>query len=582
MPRDSPDQKVKPFEFRTGVGGLPALGGMYRSGDPATIPPHRFHLLVNMRRQPQGLVTRPGLVSVFNTGVEECITGLTEDPGPQGGAVVLFPGAEPGTSGADPRNAASFRAVFPDASIDYSEFVEVLHGPANQTAIPHLKSPVVSFTVADSSGPVVLSRPFLFRGQAVQFALVDKSGTDTVALIALHFPERSRKAADNCVRSSGGNSGSPSDCAAALGGPQIGEFFPFQWPVGSAGVIVYFDNPFPATDPWFPDGSKPLNTDAVDEILVLQERYDDALTGAPGVGEVLYFVAYQDTGGHRKRRLVKWSGSTQTVEYSAIPDDVRVALTESAYGPVLVSGALSGGAADFAAARKADGTWQTFTHGLLFNAANTREFFFDRGVSWGGKAFGCHYGNGAAAQFNGFIFLEQQAATDFSGGTVRLADAEESNYPTTVEVVVAGQFAYAISVWSNSGGPASGYYALSIGDFQNPGTPVLGSGTGSGGLRLTGSGYDLDFTTHPPDLWLQNCAGHVLVGGHFKGFSPESQAADNDHHGVYDVTNPLGVFAVYKVYDTDQPRDQNDERFSYGALPSVPADETGGEGFQPS
>lgn len=579
MPREQADKGIKPFEFRTGIGGLPALGGMYRSGDPATIPPHRFHLLVNMRRQPQGLVTRPGLVSVFNTGVEECITGLTEDPGQQGGAVVLFPGAEPGTSGADPRNAASFRAVFPQASIDYSEFVEVLHGPANQT-VPHLRSPVVSFTVNASSGPTVLSRPFLFRGQAVQFALVDKQGTNTVALIALHFPERSRKAADNCVRSSGGNSVSPSDCSAAAGGPQLGEFFPFQWPVGSAGVIVYFDNPFPATDPWFPDGSTPLNTDAVDQVLVLQERYDDALTGTPGVGEVLYFVAYQDTGGHRKRRLVKWNGSTQTVEYTAIPDDRRVALTEWSGGPVLASAGT--GTADFAAIRKEDGTWSTLAGGFLFPGGKSRELFFDRGVTWGGKAYVCYYGNGLGAQFNGFIYLEQQSTTRFNGTEVRLADAEETNYPTVVEVVVAGQFAYAISVWSSGPGPASGYYALSIGDFQNPTIPVLGAGTGSGGVRLTSTGYDLDFTTHPPELWMQNCAGRVLVGGHFKGYSPESAAADNDHHGVYDVTNPLNIFAVYKVYDTDQPRDQNDERFSYGALVSVPADETGGEGFQPS
>jgi hypothetical protein len=79
---------------------------MFRSGDPATTPPHKFHLLVNMRKTPGGSITRPGLALEYNTGVQECINGLTEDGGPDGagagggglgGGLILYPGAGGGS-----------------------------------------------------------------------------------------------------------------------------------------------------------------------------------------------------------------------------------------------------------------------------------------------------------------------------------------------------------------------------------------------------------------------------------------------------------------------------------------------------
>jgi hypothetical protein len=79
MPRRTPDQGVRPFEVRAGI-GTPKLGGMYRAGDPATIPLHKHHLIVNGRITPEGTISRPGLRQEFDTGVRECIDGLTETP----------------------------------------------------------------------------------------------------------------------------------------------------------------------------------------------------------------------------------------------------------------------------------------------------------------------------------------------------------------------------------------------------------------------------------------------------------------------------------------------------------------------
>lgn len=80
MARDNQEQPdVPPFEYRAGV-TMPAIGGMYRRGDPSQIPPHRLHLGVNIRLADGETGSRPGLARVVDDEAESgaCITGIFE------------------------------------------------------------------------------------------------------------------------------------------------------------------------------------------------------------------------------------------------------------------------------------------------------------------------------------------------------------------------------------------------------------------------------------------------------------------------------------------------------------------------
>jgi len=80
MARDNQEQPdVPPFEYRAGV-TIPAIGGMYRRGDPSQIPPHRLHLGVNIRLADGETGSRPGLTRVVDDEAEggACVTGIFE------------------------------------------------------------------------------------------------------------------------------------------------------------------------------------------------------------------------------------------------------------------------------------------------------------------------------------------------------------------------------------------------------------------------------------------------------------------------------------------------------------------------
>jgi hypothetical protein len=77
MPRTTPDEDVKPFEYRPGL-GFQRFRGMNRSADPASIPPDQFHLLTNVRLTPAGMISRDGLVEEEDTGSTQCITGMID------------------------------------------------------------------------------------------------------------------------------------------------------------------------------------------------------------------------------------------------------------------------------------------------------------------------------------------------------------------------------------------------------------------------------------------------------------------------------------------------------------------------
>lgn len=80
MPKRTPDKGLMPFDVRVGL-SAPTLGGIFRAGDPATTPPHKQHLAVNVRITPGGMITRPGMSQEFDTGTAECIDGLVGAPG---------------------------------------------------------------------------------------------------------------------------------------------------------------------------------------------------------------------------------------------------------------------------------------------------------------------------------------------------------------------------------------------------------------------------------------------------------------------------------------------------------------------
>ncbi len=76
--RESDRKEKQPFEFRPVAAQMPHFGGMYRRGDPASIPPHKFRLLVNARVGEGEVKNRPGLAYVAGAegGEDACITGI--------------------------------------------------------------------------------------------------------------------------------------------------------------------------------------------------------------------------------------------------------------------------------------------------------------------------------------------------------------------------------------------------------------------------------------------------------------------------------------------------------------------------
>ena len=581
----SPDQGLKPFELRTGVGGLPTLGGMFRSGDPATIPPHKFHLLVNMRRTPGGMITRPGLAVEFNTGVEECITGLTEDGSSDdgyGASVLLYPGALEGPgNGTSGRNVATYRAIFPNSSADYSEFVSVLYGPADMNV--GNQSPLTAYasqSFGSGDPPTFLSRPFLFRGQHVMFGIVDRSGTDVVALILLHLPGRSSEQARDCIRetqSQADTSHCPAQFTQPVGTP-VSSLWPYQWPVGSSNVLFYPDNPF-GTGSWRPDASSLTDgRQVIDQILVRNERIDDPLAGTAGVNEVLYFVARQGAAPV-KRRLIRWDGVQQTTEFAAMPDDQVLALGDQPYGPMLAAG--NDVTTAFAAYRQADGTWTTiggatWTTGVGADDYSAIPAQIPRGLDWGGKSHilssGTFTGGGES------IHLAPQDTADFAAGRSERSctplNTTGVGDPVTagIDAVVVGPLCYVL------GFHATGF-RLHVGDFTDPLVSLTGSGAGPNGIRLTPAASQFDTASGETSVWIAAVGDRVFVGGRFE-WDPVNQVVAALHHGVYDVTNPQAILNVYRVDDADQTYDEATERYSYGGI--APPTDSSAEGFQAS
>jgi hypothetical protein len=554
---------------------------MFRSGDPATVPPHKFQILVNMRRTPGGMVTRPGLELEFDTGVQECINGLTEDAGEQGGALMIYDG---GASGA---NGGTFRAVFPDSSETYSEYVFALYGPAS--AARGVDSTIVSGEPFTGWGPGAegsRSHPFTFRGQHVIFAIVDRNGTPAMALVGLNLAPRSFLQAtgkSDCWTNASGPVGNPI-CPGAAGQPtppNAGDppLWPFQHPVGSANVLVFLTNPFaaPATaSSWVIDGPSPsVGNPSFDSVVVLQERIDDPLTGVAGVSEVLYFVASDASSGPTQRRLIRWDGSLQSTAFAAIPDDTPVALGHHAYGPVLARSGANGGALDWAAVKTEAGSYSViggygWTLGVAPNYWAGAGPGFVRLVNWGGTAHLI-----VSGPYDGPVVGPADAGERHVAVPLDLAAGEFSDTPSCTfepgtasgapvvqngihNAVVSGHYCYATATYG--AGPAAVLY---VGDFLTPTTPVPGIDTSFILGTLTGG-------------WLAVVGGRVYTGTDYL----DAGGLFNGAY-VHDISDPTSAVQVFAVSNLVGALPDPDIRSGSGAL-GPPNDDAGGEGFQPS
>lgn len=290
MPRRTPDQGVKPFEFRTGVGGLPKLGGMHRAGDPATVPPHKLHMGVNIRITPEGTITRPGLETTFDTGTAECIEGMI---GPPSGAepeplvgLVVYPA---GTGGFD----GDF--IGPGVGYRYEEYLP----PKTWSSLGLVREDAdtaageVGWAPLDLASPEdvdVVHRvfePFIWRNKLHEFCQVTRTTPtgDQVewALVEFVLPRNTSEAGSTKVLSYLGKQYDSEDIeyAGGRGWTERNEF-------GGAWAD------YPQTVAGRPCG--------------VGMRADDAISGAIALREELYFLIRTTT----KLFVMKFDGATVT------------------------------------------------------------------------------------------------------------------------------------------------------------------------------------------------------------------------------------------------------------------------------
>jgi len=560
MPRSSldPEAPGKPFEFRVGIGGMPALGGIYRAGDPATIPPHKFHMLVNVRLTPSGMTNRPGLTLEYDTGVKECIDGLTGLDTP-GAELLLWPGA----SGSSPnRNAATFRKVRPLATGYPSEFEFVeLEAPATAAATltPMVTPPLRTYgaTPGDDTFPFI--EPFFFRGKLCVMDYQRSAGGAQInslpyRIFALSLPKQSGKAANDCMRKT---AWATPPCPAT---PNLtGTLWPRGDPIGAALLMTDFPGIYNATD-WM-----------IESFAVANERDDDLLTAEVGIHEFLYVLMLGRPGGALvgERRLLRYTGSTWLLEFTP-PDNLAnddptyscVALGIGRYGPFLVS---SDSTDDWSATKGADGIYTTGGGPTAPDIVG----FTEEGV-WSGRQL----------DRRGFLF-EGVPAVVYSGnrpatelatqneGVFVITQNSSGDFETIPHIVHTEEF--------GSNGPfnvrdhkiAQGtVYVLATDEFDATGEAYVNVGADvdprdERTIRLVAAG-------DASELWLQSLGGRILVGGRCN-FDPILNAVEpNTAHAIYDITDPDNLRLLYRVYTIQQTDDAVAERYSFGCLPSFP------------
>lgn len=561
MARRTPDQGVRPFEVRTGVGGMPPLGGIQRAGDPATIPLHRHHLIVNGRITPEGLTERPGLAVVYNTNIEECITGITSTRQP-GASILVFPGAKQGAgNGAGPTNAATLRSMFPGTSNVYSEYSFIVQGELSP--VENFANPVVEFWNAPGTPPRpnVGLFPFLHDGTVHYWAtsgavwIPAPPAGDTAELWRAALPEPSGEQARDfylwrgCAADETGTVPAPPSLICLPG-----QSWPRGHPWAPAEYVFTLEDPFG-------DG----RSIRIEQTLSQSERQDEVLGGAVVVSGALYVLVSGISGTVRSTKLFRWDGlslteenvTIDTVDESSIPYYVHmVSLGTGSNLCVLLGGDTTAGGESYV--RGEDGAWTT--HGGVEDVADLIAFYPMYGFSWGGLAY--------------FIGLSNDATLAAPGvtapGTALIAVVFDTDHFEVAHDFSADFGAITVFVGATTKGPS--VFIVVGGDGTAAVVPEwvfewdVPSGNVSGTLELA------SFASLTSEArWIQNSGGTVYVGGRFF-YDPILMADEIEGcHAIYDVTSIAAPGLMYRLYDTDAADYNYDiTNLSYGALPVPP------------
>lgn len=575
MARRTPDQGVKPFEFRVGVGGLPTLGGIFRAGDPATIPPFKHHLVVNMRITPSGMIVRPGFETIVDTGVEECIDGLTGGgEGRENVKLVLWPGSDAEAPNGYVGNAATFRRIF-QGDTGYSEYAFVLYASPETDGDA---SPVVSLS---AGAPVPLepnwATPFIFRERAC--ILVKWESVPGV--IGLNLPKVSGWEASDCLRSavpieetySGSGIACPDPPTSLITSPTT--VFPRRHPIGATDIVSLCQLTLFSGDAW-----------SVSDFAIRPERFDEPLSGDAGVADVLYLAAVTAGG---KAAILRFDGVSWTIETS---------LTTQAGQQNVKLGVSKNGLCYFASA--ADGTF--------YESGEE-----DEDGNWTATIDGVRSGGGdlnfypvRLLSFAGDVIAVGQG-TGYDGGPP---------YPTlaAVNALVLAIWSPGDTSWALLGSPVTNTTGIAPLAAEMLANDLFVYSVGTEGLlddeslwrfdardgsiddviraRLTNTLNNYPaYTSLAPDAstytrarWMQQCGSRIYFGGMIDDWDLINQAVDDGYpkHSVFDVTDFDAVERVYEVR-SDSLRNEStfDLMLSMGALPAVPAsgDQSSSEGF---
>jgi len=544
MPRRALSPGGKPFELRTGV-GLPALGGIFRAGDPATVPPHKHHLVVNARITPGGLFSRPGLVPVHDTTVSECIVGLTEFP-QSGGGMILWPGCgDSAGNGNGPLNPVSMRRIFPAESESYSEYVFAVYGALGQPACT--SHPIVDFGTGVGWGSQRGQRPFIYRGQIHYFGLslvqAPAGGftSSPVSLLTFDLPPASGMLGTNLYRYRCCFYANGTAAPYVSGQPcPPGTEWPRGHPFSSARHVVSL----PA-QPWTGEDG------GVETVLTMAERSDEVLDGDTTVDESAYVVMVSATG---KSKLYRWDGHTLAEETLAIADftvggrahSVRLAYGGSGNTMAL---ALSGTPGKFWARDEA-GAWGPLTAHALDGGA----FYPLHGFSWAGTSY-----------FLGIGATDKPILLSRAAGAMVLAHDF---------FAVGGYEAHDVSHIAQLG-PSVYMLLKGAGAYTYLPARVLRFNLSTG--LVVGAPLVLRSTSETDEygafLWLQVCGTTVYCGGLFQWDLVLDAAEPENAHCVYNITDPSAPVLVYRTYGTEVAAYESDgDRYSMGALPFVPAE----------
>lgn len=559
MPRRTPDQGVRPFEFRTGVGGLPPFGGMFRSGDPATIPPHKHHLMINTRITPSGVISRPGLSEEFSTGIEECIVGITEFR-KMGGGVTVWPGAEASAgNGSGPLNPISMRTIFPTVSNVYSEYNILLDGALDYEACS-ANQPIIEFQHAYAEPPnCYATGPFIYEGQIHRW----KQVTGVWECWTAPMPESAETMGTDLYRAR---------CCYDPDGTSVPTQPPAPCPPGSSWPRGH---PFSTATFVFELPDEPFGpgvTVTIEGVRAIPERDDQALDGSLVVQESLYVIVGGTLGDVRKTKVYRWNGTTLTEEPVTIadldlsvPDAARYYVQACDGGGklyVFVGGNEVTGDGGVCWVRDEDGAW-TSLDGLR-DGVTPADFYPVFGFVWAGVPYFLGLSNYYAASalpLNLGLILAVQSGGEFILDTdITTILGGDIDYVSHTKQV--GPALYILAYGSGDGGP----FGSAVVDFDIPTQNVVST---------------VVIEPVPPESyekyrWLEVVSTTVYLGGKFVVDLVLNSAELEPCHAVYDVTDPTAVQLLYRVYDSERP-EYDGNTYSQGALPLIPASgETGG------